>query len=99
MKSKVKAMENFTAGWEIWLVNSMCLVASYLWWRLCGLLCYRRRHRTLTPADIQVKDISFNTAVYTAIITLGLLVFFAQPLLQMQNDLFLCWMIIWIKRL
>lgn len=52
MRSKVKAMEKFAAGWDIWLVNSMCVVASYFWWRLCDLLCYRRRHRT--PADIQV---------------------------------------------
>ncbi|XP_028449201.1 myosin light chain kinase 3 isoform X6 [Perca flavescens] len=56
MKSKVKAMENFVTGWDIWLVNSMCLVASYLWIRLCDLLCYRRRHRASTPPAIKFKD-------------------------------------------
>lgn len=60
MKSKVKAMENFVTGWEIWLVNSMCLVASYIWHRLCDLLCYRRRHRASTPPAIQVYTRPFD---------------------------------------
>ncbi|CAK6974641.1 uncharacterized protein LOC117442044 isoform X1 [Scomber scombrus] len=53
MKSKAKATENFVTGWEIWLVNSMCLVASYLWHRLCDLLCHRRSHRASPPPAIQ----------------------------------------------
>lgn len=65
MGSKVKAMENFATGWDIWLVNSMCLVASYVWRRLCDVLCYRRRHRASTPPAIQVHvglcDVLTNT--------------------------------------
>lgn len=48
-------MENFLTGWDIWLVNSMCLVASYLWYRLYELLCYRKTLRASTPAAIQVQ--------------------------------------------
>ncbi|CAJ1072383.1 myosin light chain kinase 2%2C skeletal/cardiac muscle isoform X4 [Xyrichtys novacula] len=53
MKSKVKVMENFVTGWDIWLVNSMCAVASYFWHRLCGLLCYRTRRRASTAPAIK----------------------------------------------
>lgn len=54
MKSKVKAMENFGAVWDVWLVNSMCLVASYVWGWMCELLCYRRRHRASTLPAFKV---------------------------------------------
>lgn len=60
MRSKVKAMENFVTGWDIWLVNSMCQVASYLWSRLCDLLCCRRRHRASTPPATQVYTRLFD---------------------------------------
>lgn len=60
MKSKVKAMENFVAGWDIWLVSSMCLVTSYLWSRLCDLLCYKRRRRASSPPAIQVYSRMFD---------------------------------------
>lgn len=45
MKGEVKAMENFVTFWDIWLVNSMCLLVSYLWDSLRELLCYRRQQR------------------------------------------------------
>lgn len=60
MGGKVKAMEKFVTGRDIWLVNSMCLVASYLWHKLCDLLCYRRRHRASTPPAIQVHTRMFG---------------------------------------
>uniref|UniRef100_A0A8C5DSP1 Myosin light chain kinase 2, skeletal/cardiac muscle-like n=1 Tax=Gouania willdenowi TaxID=441366 RepID=A0A8C5DSP1_GOUWI len=53
MRSKKKAPEKFVAVWDIWPVNSMCQVVSYLWHRLCDLLCYTRRQRASTT---QVKD-------------------------------------------
>ncbi|TNN30493.1 hypothetical protein EYF80_059355 [Liparis tanakae] len=51
-------MENVVTGWNTWLLNSMCLVASFLWSRLQGLLCCRRRRRAAnSPA---IKDIVFS---------------------------------------
>lgn len=54
MKSKAKPMENFVTAWDAWLVNGMCLVASYLWGWMCDLLCYRRRHRASTLPAFKV---------------------------------------------
>lgn len=65
MRSKVKAMEKFVTGWDVWVVNSMCLVASYVWRRLGDLLCYRRRHRASTPPAIQVYTGMFGKHVFT----------------------------------
>ena len=46
MRSRMKAVENLVTVGDIWLVNSMCLVVSYLWRRLYGLLYCRTRNRT-----------------------------------------------------
>ncbi|XP_026229532.1 myosin light chain kinase family member 4 isoform X2 [Anabas testudineus] len=56
MKGKVKAVKNFAAAWDIWLISSMCLVASYLWLMLFDVLCYKRRRRASTPPSTQLKD-------------------------------------------
>ncbi|CAB1448494.1 unnamed protein product [Pleuronectes platessa] len=57
MRSKVKAMEKFVTGLDAWLVNGMCLVASYLWHRLWDVLCYERRHRASTPPASQFTSL------------------------------------------
>eukprot|EP00063_Salmo_salar_P020825 XP_013995660.1 PREDICTED: myosin light chain kinase 2, skeletal/cardiac muscle-like isoform X3 [Salmo salar] len=46
-------MERFFKGRDIWLVSSMCLMASYLWHRLWDLLCYRRTAKESIPSNVQ----------------------------------------------
>nr|XP_046177906.1 myosin light chain kinase 2, skeletal/cardiac muscle-like isoform X5 [Oncorhynchus gorbuscha] len=46
-------MERFFNGRDIWLVSSMCLMASYLWHRLWDLLCYRRTAKESIPSNVQ----------------------------------------------
>ncbi|XP_017328189.1 myosin light chain kinase 3 isoform X4 [Ictalurus punctatus] len=57
-------MENFLKGREIWLLSSMCLMASYLWRKLWDLLSYRRKgrssERSLSFSDAQLKDHKFK---------------------------------------
>lgn len=60
MKSAAKDLESFVAGWDTWLVNSMCLAASFLWSRLCDLLRYRRRRRASASPAIQVRTRLFD---------------------------------------
>uniref|UniRef100_A0A674F369 Myosin light chain kinase family member 4 n=1 Tax=Salmo trutta TaxID=8032 RepID=A0A674F369_SALTR len=46
-------MERFFKGRDIWLVSSVCLMASYLWHRLWDLLCYRRTAKESIPSNVQ----------------------------------------------
>lgn len=47
-------MESFFKGRDIWIVSSVCLVASFLWHRLWDLLLYRRKGRGSSSADAKV---------------------------------------------
>ncbi len=47
-------MDCFFKGRYIWIVGSVCLMASYLWHRIWGLLSYRRKSRSSTSASEQV---------------------------------------------
>ncbi|XP_061110170.1 myosin light chain kinase 2, skeletal/cardiac muscle-like isoform X2 [Conger conger] len=49
-------MDNTVWGRGMWIVSSMCLVASYLWRKLWSLLSYWRKGQPRAPADIQLKD-------------------------------------------
>uniref|UniRef100_A0A8C1XJN2 Myosin light chain kinase family, member 4a n=1 Tax=Cyprinus carpio TaxID=7962 RepID=A0A8C1XJN2_CYPCA len=49
-------MDCFFKGRYIWIVGSVCLMASYLWHRIWGLLSYRRKSRSSTSASEQVRD-------------------------------------------
>ncbi|MFT7809649.1 hypothetical protein AGIG_G14877 [Arapaima gigas] len=46
-------VENFFKDKDIWIVGSMCLVASFLWCRFWRLLAYNKKRETRAPADIQ----------------------------------------------
>ncbi|XP_041954430.1 myosin light chain kinase 2, skeletal/cardiac muscle isoform X4 [Alosa sapidissima] len=48
---KPTVMESFFKGRDIWIVSSVCLVASFLWSRLWDLLSYRRKGRGSSSAD------------------------------------------------
>ena len=49
-------MKSFFKGRDIWLVSSMCLVASYFWYRLWDLLCYRSRHRASSIIPLETPS-------------------------------------------
>ncbi|XP_041696142.1 myosin light chain kinase family member 4 isoform X2 [Coregonus clupeaformis] len=52
-------MENFLKDKDIWIVGSVCLVASFLWRRLWNLFTYKRkreRDRDTPSPDMQLKD-------------------------------------------
>lgn len=48
-------MENFLKDKDIWIVGSVCLVASFLWQQIWNLFTYKRKRGRETPSpDIQV---------------------------------------------
>ncbi|XP_024278357.2 myosin light chain kinase family member 4 isoform X2 [Oncorhynchus tshawytscha] len=52
-------MENFLKDKDIWIVGSVCLVASFLWRRIWNLFTYKRkreRDRDTPFPDMQLKD-------------------------------------------
>nr|XP_046189167.1 myosin light chain kinase family member 4-like isoform X2 [Oncorhynchus gorbuscha] len=52
-------MENFLKDKDIWIVGSVCLVASFLWRRIWNLFTYKRkreRDRDQPFPDMQLKD-------------------------------------------
>ncbi|XP_074524416.1 myosin light chain kinase family member 4 isoform X3 [Halichoeres trimaculatus] len=49
-------MENFLKDKDIWILGSVCLVATFLWGRLWKLFPVKRRGRTTSSADAQAKD-------------------------------------------
>ncbi|XP_071010656.1 myosin light chain kinase family member 4 isoform X4 [Oncorhynchus clarkii lewisi] len=52
-------MENFLKDKDIWIVGSVCLVASFLWRRIWNLFIYKRkreRDRDTPFPDMQLKD-------------------------------------------
>lgn len=54
----VVAMENFLRDKDLWIVGSVCLVASILWRRFWNLFTYKRKRDTSPESssiDIQVK--------------------------------------------
>ncbi|KAL6491101.1 hypothetical protein MHYP_G00014460 [Metynnis hypsauchen] len=58
-KKQWASMENFLKGRDIWLVNSVCLMASYLWRKLWDLFSYRRKGRASSSSDAQMANPSF----------------------------------------
>ncbi|XP_023284682.1 myosin light chain kinase family member 4-like isoform X3 [Seriola lalandi dorsalis] len=48
-------MENFLRDKDIWILGSVCLVATFLWRRLWKLFSVKKRGST-TPSDLQAKD-------------------------------------------
>lgn len=67
MKGKVKAMDNFVTFWDIWLVNRMCLILSYLWHSLYDLFYYRRQQRAFT-IQVHTKPSDMWDNIYTLIV-------------------------------
>lgn len=67
MKGKVKAMDNFVTFWDIWLVNSMCLILSYLWHSLYDLFYYRREQRAFT-IQVHIKPSDKWDNIYMLIV-------------------------------
>lgn len=51
-------MNSFFKGRDIWIVSSVCLVASFLWSRLWDLLSYRRKGRGSSSADAKVGSLT-----------------------------------------
>ncbi|XP_041647892.1 myosin light chain kinase family member 4 isoform X2 [Cheilinus undulatus] len=49
-------MENFLRDKDVWILGSVCLVATFLWRRLWKLFSVKRRGRTTSSADAQAKD-------------------------------------------
>ncbi|XP_008276420.1 myosin light chain kinase family member 4 isoform X2 [Stegastes partitus] len=49
-------MENFLRDKDIWILGSVCLVATFLWRRLWKLFSTKKRGRTTPSADTQAKD-------------------------------------------
>eukprot|EP00063_Salmo_salar_P003878 XP_013978713.1 PREDICTED: myosin light chain kinase family member 4-like isoform X3 [Salmo salar] len=52
-------MENFLKDKDIWIVGSVCLVASFLWRRIWNLFTYKRKRekdRDTPSPDMQLKD-------------------------------------------
>lgn len=49
-------MENFLRDKDIWILGSVCLVATFLWRRLWKLFSAKKRERTASSADIQVMQ-------------------------------------------
>ncbi|XP_058655413.1 myosin light chain kinase 3 isoform X3 [Onychostoma macrolepis] len=49
-------MDCFFKGRYIWIVGSVCLMASYLLHRIWGLFSYRRKSRSSTSASEQLRD-------------------------------------------
>ncbi|XP_040897167.1 myosin light chain kinase family member 4 isoform X2 [Toxotes jaculatrix] len=48
-------MENFLRDKDVWILGSVCLVATFLWRRLWNFFSVKRRGRT-TASDLQAKD-------------------------------------------
>lgn len=52
----VGAMENFLQDKDLWIVGSVCLVASILWRRFWNLFTYKRkRDRSPESASIDIQ--------------------------------------------
>ncbi|XP_054607970.1 myosin light chain kinase family member 4 isoform X3 [Nothobranchius furzeri] len=49
-------MENFLQDKDVWILGSVCLVATFLWRRLWKLFSVKKRGRTTVNADAQAKD-------------------------------------------
>lgn len=50
-KRELPIMENFLKDKDIWILGSMCLVATFLWRRLWNLLWVKKRRRTPLPGE------------------------------------------------
>ncbi|XP_035509855.1 myosin light chain kinase family member 4 isoform X2 [Morone saxatilis] len=49
-------MENFLRDKDVWILGSVCLVATFLWRRWWKLFSIKKRGSTTPSADIQAKD-------------------------------------------
>ena len=58
-------MENLLRDKEIWIVGSVCLVASFLWRGLWNLLSSKRKNRPSRSTDTQVNVRLVNAATVT----------------------------------
>ena len=59
-------MENFLKDKDIWIVGSVCLVASFLWRRIWNLFIYKRkreRDRDTPFPDMQVQIDLFSVFI------------------------------------
>lgn len=55
-KTKVVVMENFLRDKDIWLLGSVCLMATFLWRRWWKLFSIKKRGKTTLSADQQVTQ-------------------------------------------
>ncbi|KAF6734177.1 Myosin light chain kinase family member 4 [Oryzias melastigma] len=49
-------MENFLKDKDLWILGSVCLVATFLWRRLWKLFSVKKEKKTSSQADAQAKD-------------------------------------------
>lgn len=55
MRCKVKAMEKFVTGVDMWLTSGLCLVASYVWKLLRDFLSSKGRRTASDSPAFQVN--------------------------------------------
>ncbi|KAI4878129.1 hypothetical protein NFI96_011070, partial [Prochilodus magdalenae] len=69
-----RAMEGFLKGRDLWLVSSVCLMASYLWRRLWDLLSYRRKGRSSSSLEVQesASKVSRSRVLRTCLVSASL---------------------------
>lgn len=70
-KRRVVIMENFLRDKDIWLLGSVCLMATFLWRRWWKLFSIRKRGKTTLSTDKQVTQQGRCDVCYVAVRNLG----------------------------
>lgn len=55
-KREASIMENFLKNKDVWILGSVCLVATFLWRRWWKLFSLQKTGKTSSAADLQVKQ-------------------------------------------
>lgn len=56
-------MENLLRDKDIWILGSVCLVATFLWRKWWKLFSIKKRRKTASPADLQVLQLLFSAVM------------------------------------